>query len=225
VQARLDEFMESLYRQSGLTSIQISELTAIPDRTVRQRLRARGVRMRTRGRLNREDRAAVPADALAELYVGVGLSAAETGRMLGVPGRVVLRTAHDQGLPVRVGGPEPRRGPTQIELVNALYADPLVQQAMSRYRLVRRPAGGADLAAVSGASAGQSRTRGGTLRRLRAGTAAHRASVRAASRDHPGAVARTRDRAEAGRRQVTLHAPVARWTAAHHERALRTLIR
>jgi hypothetical protein len=141
-QARLDEFIESLYRQSGLTSIQISELTGIPDRTVRQRLHARGVRMRTRGRLNREDRAAVPADALAELYVRAGLSAAETGRMLGVPGRVVLRTAHDQGLPVRVGGPQPRCGPTEIELVDALYADPLVQQAMSRYGLVSRPAGG-----------------------------------------------------------------------------------
>jgi hypothetical protein len=141
-QARLDDLMESLYRQSGLTSGQISELTGIPDRTVRDRLRARGVRMRTRGRLNREDRLAVPAGALAELYVRAGLSAAETGRLLGVSGRVVLRTAHDQGLPVRVGGPEPRRGPTEIELVDALYADPLVQQAISRHGLVRRPAGG-----------------------------------------------------------------------------------
>jgi hypothetical protein len=141
-QARLDELMESLYRQSGLTSGQISALTGIPDRTVRDRLRARGVRMRTRGRLNREDRMEVPAGALAELYVRAGLSAAETGRLLGVPGRVVLRTAHDHGLPVRVRGPEPRRGPAEIELIGALYADPLVRQTMSRHGIVERPAGG-----------------------------------------------------------------------------------
>jgi hypothetical protein len=134
--------MEILYQQLGLNSGQISMMTGIPDRTVRARLRARGVRMRTRGRLNREDRVAVPADALAELYVRAGLSAAETGRMLGVPGSVILRTAHDQGLPVRVGGPRPRYGPTEIELIDALYADPLVQQAMSRHGLAMRPAGG-----------------------------------------------------------------------------------
>jgi hypothetical protein len=141
-QATLDDLMESLYRQARLTSVQISEVTGIPDRTVRDRLRARGVRMRTRGRLNREDRIAVPADALAELYVRAGLSAAETGRLLGVSRQVVLRAAHDEGFPVRVGGPEPRRGPTEIELVDALYADPLVQQAMAHHGLVRRPAGG-----------------------------------------------------------------------------------
>jgi hypothetical protein len=140
--ARQDDLMASLYEQFGLSSVQIAERTGIPDRTVRDRLRARGVRLRTRGRLNREDRLAVSAEALAELYVRAGLSATETGKLLGVSGKVVLRTAHDEGLPVRVGGPEPRRGPTQIELVDALYADPLVLQAMSRHGLVRRPAGG-----------------------------------------------------------------------------------
>jgi hypothetical protein len=114
--------MGSLYQQAGLTSVQIAELTGIPDRTVRDGC-ARGVSMRTRGRLNRKDRLAVPADALAELYVRAGLSAAETGRLLGVSRQVVLRTAHDEGLPVRVGGPAPRRGPAEIELIDALYVD------------------------------------------------------------------------------------------------------
>lgn len=139
---RHDDLAESLYERAGLTSVQIAELTGIPDRTVRDRLRARGVRMHKRGRLNREDRLAVPADTLADLYVRAGLSAAETGRLLGVSRQVVLRAAHDAGLPVCVGGPEPRRGPTEIELVDAPYADPLVLQAMSRFGLVRRPAGG-----------------------------------------------------------------------------------
>jgi len=140
--AGLDEAMERLYAELGLSSGEISAITGVPQRTVRDRLHARGVRMRTKGRLNREDRVAVPADALIRLYVGGGLSAADTGRLLGVSGQIVLRAAHDEGLPVRVGGPEPSHGPGEIELVEALYADPLVRQALARHHIVRRPAGG-----------------------------------------------------------------------------------
>jgi len=140
--AALDEAMDRLYAESGLSSGQISAITGIPERTVRDRLRARGVRMRTKGRLNREDRLAVPADAVIQLYVNGGLSAADTGRLLGVSGQIVLRTAHDEGLPVRIGGPEPSHGPGEIELVEALYADPLVRRALARHHIARRPAGG-----------------------------------------------------------------------------------
>lgn len=139
---RLDGILVSLYQRASLSSVQIAALTGIPDRTIRDRLRACGVRLRTRGRLNREDRHAVPADAVAELYVRGGLTAAQTGSLLGVSRHVVLRAAHDEGFPVRVGGPEPRRGPAEIELVDALYADPLVQQAASRHGIIRRPASG-----------------------------------------------------------------------------------
>jgi predicted HTH domain antitoxin len=138
----LTDLAVRLYLRSSLTSGQISALIGIPERTIRDRLRARGVRMRTRGRANREDRAAVPTEALSQLYVAAGLSAAETGRRLGVHGRVILRSAHDQGLPVRIGGPEPRNGPSEIELIDALYADPLVHQALSRHDIAPRPAGG-----------------------------------------------------------------------------------
>jgi transposase len=141
-QAALADLMELLYLRTRLTSGQIAAVTGIPDRTVRDRLRSRGVPMRTRGWPNREDRTTVPVDELVQLYVREGLSAAEAGRVLGVAGRVILRTAHDQGLPVRVGGPEPRRGPTEIELVSALYADPVVQQTMSRHGMPKRPADG-----------------------------------------------------------------------------------
>ena len=140
--AALDGAMERLYVESGLSSRQISAITGIPQRTVRDRLRARGVRMRTKGRLNREDRVAVPVGALIQLYVSGGLSAADTGRLLGVSGQIVLRAAHDEGLPVRVGGPEPSHGPDEIELVEALYADPLVRQALARHHFARRSAGG-----------------------------------------------------------------------------------
>ena len=140
--AALDEVVERLYAEWGLSSGEISAITGIPPRTVRDRLHARGVRMRTKGRLNREDRVAVPADALIRLYVSGGLSAADTGRLLGVSGQIVLRAAHDEGLPVRVGGPEPSHGPGEIELVEALYGDPLVRQALRRHHVARRPAGG-----------------------------------------------------------------------------------
>ena len=138
----LTDLAARLYVRSSLTSGQIAAVTGIPERTIRDRLRARGVRMRTRGRANREDRAAVPAEALSQLYVQAGLSAAETGRRLGVHGRVILRSAHDQGLPVRIGGPEPRNGPSEIELIDVLYADPLVRQVLSRHGIAPRPAGG-----------------------------------------------------------------------------------
>jgi hypothetical protein len=141
-QAALDELMAWLYAEAGWTSVQIAELTGVAQRTVRERLRARGVRMHTRGRLNREDRVEVPADAVAQLYVAAGLSAAETGKLLGISRQIVLRSAHDEGMPVRVGGPEPGRGPAEIKLVEALYADPLVQVALSRHGIASRPAGG-----------------------------------------------------------------------------------
>jgi hypothetical protein len=132
-----------LYVEAGLTTVQISALTGVPDRTVRDRLRARGVRLRTRGPVNREDRRSIPADVIADLYVAGGLSAAAVGRLLGVSGQIVLRAAHDEGLPVRVGGAEPSSGPTEIELIDALYDDPLVRHALARHRIGRSPAGGA----------------------------------------------------------------------------------
>ncbi len=141
-QDALTDTMARLYLDARLSSGRISWITGIPERTVRARLRRCGVNMRTRGRLNREDRTTVPADALAELYVRAGLTATETGQMLGVSFRTVLRAAHDQGLPVRLGGVPPHRGPTEIELIDALYDDPLVQQALTRHGLARRAAGG-----------------------------------------------------------------------------------
>lgn len=130
---RLDQLIAALYLLQRLPSTQIAELTGIPGRTVRARLRAWGVPMRTRGRFNREDRVAVSAADLADLYVRAGLSADEAGKLLGVSHRIVLRSAHDQGLPVRVGGPPPRRGPSEIELITTLYADAQVRRVLARH--------------------------------------------------------------------------------------------
>lgn len=137
-----DPLLADLYLTHRLTCAEIAALTQIPARTVRDRLAAHGVRMRTKGRLNREDRVLIEPDMLAEMYVNAGLSSQEIGDMLGVSRRVVLRAAHDEGLPVRVGGPTPEDGPAEIELINALYADPDVRHALERHAVPEVPAGG-----------------------------------------------------------------------------------
>ncbi|MGH3298417.1 MAG: hypothetical protein ACRDP7_42170 [Trebonia sp.] len=101
---RLDQLLACLYQDLRLPSPQIARLTGMSEHAVRDRLRARGVPIRTRGRPNREDREVVSPADLAALYLQGGLSADETGRLLGVSRTVVLRSAHDQGLTVRVGG-------------------------------------------------------------------------------------------------------------------------
>jgi hypothetical protein len=137
-----DALLADLYLHHRLTCGQISELTQIPARTVQDRLRAHGVRLRTRGRFNREDRLAVDPEILAEAYLRAGLTSDEVGKLLGVSRGVVLRSAHDEGLPVRMGGPAPSRGPTEIELITALYADADVQQVLARHGLPTVPPGG-----------------------------------------------------------------------------------
>lgn len=130
---RLDHLMEFLYLEERMSTTEIAELTGIPDHTVLYRLRARGVPIRTRGRNSREDRTAVSEDALAAAYVNTELSAAEAGKLLGVSGRIVLRSAHDQGLPVRVGGAPPSHGPSEIELLASLYASPEIRRVLDHH--------------------------------------------------------------------------------------------
>jgi hypothetical protein len=51
----------------------------------------------------------------------------------------VLRSVHDLGLPVRAGGPPGLCSP-EIELVEALYADPLVRAVLACHGVPRVPA-------------------------------------------------------------------------------------
>jgi transposase InsO family protein len=137
-----DALLADLYVNHRLTCAQISELIHIRSRTVQDRLRAHGITLRTRGRFNREDRLAVDPDILADMYLSAGLSSSEVGHLLGVSRRIVLRTAHDQGIAVRVGGPAPSHGPTEIELITALYADTDVQHVLAQHGLPTVPPGG-----------------------------------------------------------------------------------
>jgi hypothetical protein len=137
----LPRLMRELYEDARLDSRQIAALVSMPERTVRDRLRRYGITARTRGGWNREDRATVPAEVLQTLYSELGLTAAEAGQRLGMSADKVLRSAHALGLPVRSGGAVPLPGPEEIELVTALYADSLVDAALTAYGIPRVPPG------------------------------------------------------------------------------------
>ena len=141
-QPDLPRLMRELYLEAKLSSRQIAAVLGMPERTVRDRLRRYGIQARSRGRWNREDRAAVPADVLRLLYVELGMTAAEAGQRLGMSGNTVLRNAHALGLPVRSGGAVPLPGPSEIELVSALYADPLVASMLTAHDVPQVAPGG-----------------------------------------------------------------------------------
>jgi hypothetical protein len=134
--------IRGLYEDAGLSSRQIAAILGIPERTVRSRFRRYGVKARTRGGWNREDRSIVPPGVLEVLYVELGMTAAEVGERLGVSVSHVLRSAHALGVPVRSGGNVPVSGPDEIELISALYADPLVDATLTAHDLRRVPTGG-----------------------------------------------------------------------------------
>jgi hypothetical protein len=136
------EALADLYIRERRTTTEIGVLFHISSRTVQRLLREQGIRVRTRGPQNREDRVVPNVDLIEQLYLGAGLSADDVGRQLGRSGQIVLRVVHDLGWPVRLGGPAPRKGPTEIELISALYADPLVAAALQRHGIHPVPAGG-----------------------------------------------------------------------------------
>jgi hypothetical protein len=138
----LPQLMTELYQVARLSSPQIAALTGLPERTVRERLRRYGIRTRSRGKWNREDRRTVPAETLRDLYEQLGMTAAEVGKLIGTSRDTVLRSAHAFGVPVRTGGAVPLSGPDQIELVRALYEDDLIASALDAHDIPRVLPGG-----------------------------------------------------------------------------------
>lgn len=138
----LPQLMTELYEVAKLSSRQIAAITGLPERTVRERLRRYGIRARSRGKWNREDRRTVPAETLRDLYEQLGMTAAEVGKLIGTSRNTVLRSAHTLGVPVRTGGAVPLSGPDQIELVRALYSDDLIASALDAHDIPRVLPGG-----------------------------------------------------------------------------------
>jgi len=138
----LPRLISALYEGARLDSRQIAAILGMPERTVRDRMRRYGIAARTRGGWNREDRTKVSPEVLEYLYSELGMTAAEVGGRLGMSGNTVLRNAHAFGIPVRSGGVVPLAGPDDIELVTALYADPLIDAVLTTHAVPRVPADG-----------------------------------------------------------------------------------
>lgn len=135
--------LEKLYLRDRLSCREISKRLDLPEKTIQDRLRACGIAMRTRGWSNREDRVSPPIEEVERLYLVLDLSAEEAGRRLGCSRGIILRMAHEQGWPVRLGGPPSDRDPAEIELVEVLYADPKVSDALERHGVPRVAPGAA----------------------------------------------------------------------------------
>ncbi len=130
-----------LYVSQRLTSREVGARLGMSERTVRDRLHEWRIPVRTRGWANREDRTVLPIEAVESMYLEEGRSAVEIARQFGTSGHVVLRMAHDNGWAVRLGGPPAKNGPIEIELVEALYADPQVTAVLTGSRIACVPAG------------------------------------------------------------------------------------
>ena len=89
------------------------------------------------GRAARQE---APVAEVRRLYVDSEWSAEDVGAILDLPGRIVLRTGHAHGLPIRQGG-RPSVSAT-VELIDGLYADEEIAAVLDRHQVPRRPAGG-----------------------------------------------------------------------------------
>ena len=138
----LTELLQTWYVDSRMSSVQIAAKLGMSERTVRLRLAEYGIARRSRGQFNREDRTPLDRDLLDRLYTEAGLPAREVAARTATSTGIVLRNAHDLGIPVRVGGPRPRGGPSKIALIDALYADPLVAAVVARHHVPIRAEGG-----------------------------------------------------------------------------------
>lgn len=133
--------LERLYLEERLTAREISKRIEMSEKAVQDRLRDCGIAMRTRGWANREDRVSPPIEEVERLYLGLELPAEEVGRRLGCSRGIVLRVAHEQGWPVRLGGPVSDQDPAEIELIQALYADAQVSEVLKRHGVPEVAAG------------------------------------------------------------------------------------
>jgi hypothetical protein len=127
-----EQTLRRLYLEEGRTSTAIGRLLGMSDRLIREDLARYGIDRRHRGCWDRRDRADVDPRDLDELYVKKELPADEVGLYVGVSRRIVLRSAHSHGVPVRVGG-TPSPSNTDIPLLDALYGDPAVRKVLRKH--------------------------------------------------------------------------------------------
>jgi hypothetical protein len=133
----LRDLLIQWYCRERRSCTDIAAMLGVDARTVRNRLQTFGIPRRSKGSHNREDRQELDREHLRHLLIDAGLTARAISLRTGAPYPAVLRSAHDYGLPVRLGGPPPRDGPADIELIHALYADPQVRAVLRSHHIPR----------------------------------------------------------------------------------------
>lgn len=131
---------EDLYVNDGWSYNRIARELSVSVGRIRRALLARGIEPRRPLLPGRGSRADAPIEDVRQLYVECELPAIDVAALLDVAPIVVLRTGHAHGLPIRSGG-HPLM-PAGVQLIEGLYADPLVSRVLDEHQVPRRPAGG-----------------------------------------------------------------------------------
>jgi len=131
VSNQLSKRIRSLYVEHRLSRHEIAEQLDIPEHTIRIVLERLGIKTRTRGRLNREDRTRIPPSELERLYVRQQLTMAQVAAKLGTSLSVVAASLHDFGIGVR--RPTGRAHSEEVRVLNALYRDCGVLAVLARH--------------------------------------------------------------------------------------------
>ncbi|HVA61633.1 MAG TPA: hypothetical protein VNG13_14020 [Mycobacteriales bacterium] len=128
-----DATLHTLYLKHGRTLAQLAQRfhTSVP--IVRGWLLAAKVPITPR--TSRASRADLPAETLQDLYWAHGLSGREVAEYLGAALPKVLRAMHDHGIPVRTR----RRHHATIQLLDELYDDRQITDALARSGVPQRP--------------------------------------------------------------------------------------
>jgi transposase-like protein len=134
------DLAEARYRDDGWSYRRIGEALGVHTGRVRRELARRQVPPRPRPVPGRASRQEAPVAEVRRLYVDSEWTADDVGAILDLPGRIVLRTGHAHGLPIRQGG-RPSVSAT-VELIDGLYADEEIAAVLDRQQVPRRPAGG-----------------------------------------------------------------------------------
>lgn len=119
-----------LYTHAQLSRREVADRLGVKEHLVRAWMKRHGIRTRTRGRGNREDRRRVDPTEVTELYVESGCTADEVALKTGHTRHDVLASLHEEGLPVRV----PNSGTTEDHVVlEELYDDALVLATLAEH--------------------------------------------------------------------------------------------
>lgn len=133
--------LERLYVTERRTMAEIATHHEVTQPTVRRWLTRLGIERRTAQHDTTPDpnRDPIHPDELRQAYVEEGRTAAEIAADFGVSKNIILEALHAHRVPVRPPGPS---AAPPVVLLDALYADPAVTDALARHGVDQRRFGG-----------------------------------------------------------------------------------